>query len=207
MHGKSIGDFLKAGAGVLDSDAGRSILPFAVWMALMTALPATAAAYAVRAAVTAAALVWALWGRVDWKGALPAIAWGVPAGLLVCAIWVAPERWGWYRAWCVWGEGGTAAVAEASAVLIAVRLLGSAFVISVAEELFFRRWLIGFAGFWAMVALFAVEHDRWLVGAIAGAAYGALYLRKGLGAAAVAHAVTNLALGVWVLLTGAWELW
>ena len=98
-------------------------------------------------------------------------------------------------------------MAEASAVMIAIRLIGSAFVISVAEELFFRKWLIGFAGFWGMVFLFAVEHDRWLVGAIAGVIYGFLYLRRGLGAAIVAHAVTNLVLGLWVLKTGQWQFW
>ena len=91
--------------------------------------------------------------------------------------------------------------------MIAIRLIGSAFVISVAEELFFRKWLIGFAGFWPMVVLFAVEHDRWLVAAICGVAYGWLYLRRGLGAAIVAHATTNLVLGLWVLKTGQWQFW
>ena len=133
----------------------------------------------------------------------------VLAGLLVFAVWILPEQfdWAWYRRWCIVGEGGTQAVAEACAAMVAVRLVGSAFVISVAEELFFRRWLIGFAGFWWTVALFAVEHDRWLVGAFAGAVYGWLYLRRGLGSAVVAHAATNLALGVWVLMTGQWQFW
>ena len=88
-----------------------------------------------------------------------------------------------------------------------VRLLGSAFIISVAEELFFRRWLMRFAGFWWMVALFAVEHDRWLVGAIAGVLYGWLALRKGLLSAIIAHVTTNLALGLYVLETGNWQFW
>ena len=91
--------------------------------------------------------------------------------------------------------------------MIAVRLVGSAFVISVAEELFFRKWLIGFAGFWWMVALFAVEHDRWLVAALCGIAYGWLYLRRGLLSAIIAHATTNLVLGLWVLKTGQWQFW
>ena len=105
------------------------------------------------------------------------------------------------------GEGGTAAVAESNHALIAMRLAGSAFVIAVAEELFFRKWLVDFAGFWWMVALFAVEHDRWLVGAIAGVAYGLLARRRGLGAAVVAHVVTNLVLGLWVLHSGQWQFW
>jgi membrane protease YdiL (CAAX protease family) len=88
-----------------------------------------------------------------------------------------------------------------------VRIFGSAFVIAAAEEMFFRRWLVDFAGFWWMVALFAIEHDRWAVGAAAGAVYGLLALKKGLGSAIVAHVVTNLVLGLWVVFRGYWQFW
>ena len=206
------------------------IAPFATWMVLMTVLPATVGGYAVRAAATAAKLA-AGWRQglktldIRRETRLPSnvssplksfvsrfkssLLPGLLVGLAVFAIWVLPEQFDlpWYRRFCIIGEGGTQAVAEASAVMIAIRLIGSAFVISVAEELFFRKWLIGFAGFWWMVGLFAVEHDRWLVAAICGIAYGWLYLRRGLGAAVVAHATTNLVLGLWVLRTGQWQFW
>ena len=188
------------------------IAPYAAWMVLMAALPSTVGGYAVRTAVVAGLLLWSLRDeqRKFFKFVSSPAAWlGVVVGLLVFVVWIAPEQfdWAWYGKWCIVGEGGTQAVAEASAAMIAVRLIGSAFVISVAEELFFRKWLIGFAGFGWMVALFAVEHDRWLVGAIAGAVYGLLYLRKGLLPAIVAHATTNLVLGLWVLKTGQWQFW
>ena len=208
------------------------IAPFATWMALMTVLPATAGSYAVRTAVVAALLVAAgWWGKgpetldVRREPGLPSkvssplsslvfrlkssLLPGLVVGLAVFAIWILPEQfdWAWYRKWCIIGEGGTQAVAEASTWMIVCRLIGSAFVISVAEELFFRKWLIGFAGFWWTVGLFAVEHDRWLVAAICGIAYGWIYLRRGLGAAIVAHATTNLVLGLWVLKTGQWQFW
>ena len=207
------------------------IAPFATWMVLMTVLPATTWAYAVRTVATAVML--AVTGR--WQGLktlderhetclpshvssplkslvfrLKSSLWsGVAVGLAVFAMWVLPEQFDipFYRRFCIIGEGGTQAVAEASTLMIVFRLVGSAFVISVAEELFFRKWLIGFAGFWPMVVLFAVEHDRWLVAALCGIIYGALYLRRGLGAACVAHATTNLVLGFWVLLTGQWQFW
>ena len=213
------------------------IAPFATWMVLMAVLPATTWAYAVRTAVVAGMLWWALRGnlrelllgeplgeyaasprsdsltippvRQSILNLLPQVSWGIIVGVVVFVIWILPEQfdWEWYRKWCIIGEGGTQAVAEASAVMIAIRLIGSAFVISIAEELFFRKWLIGFAGFWWMVGLFAIEHDRWLVAAICGIAYGLLYLRRGLGAAIVAHATTNLVLGLWVLRTGQWQFW
>ena len=206
------------------------IAPFATWMVLMAVLPATAWAYAVRTAATAVLLVMGWWQGLETlderretcppsnvssplksfvsrlKSTLPS---GLLVGLAVFAIWIAPEQfdWAWYRWWCIVGEGGTQAVAEASAAMIAVRLVGSAFVISVAEELFFRKWLVPFAGFWWMVGLFAIEHDRWLAGAICGIAYGVLYLRRGLLAAIIAHATTNLVLGLWVIRTGQWQFW
>ena len=190
------------------------IAPYAAWMVLMVALPATAMAYAVRTAAVAVLLTAAAVSSKFKVQSLKCGKWsnlflGLAVGFLVFAIWIAPEQfdWAWYRKWCIVGEGGTQAVAEASAAMIAVRLFGSACVISVAEELFFRKWLISFAGFWWMVGLFAIEHDRWLVGAIAGVAYGLLYLRRGLLAAIVAHATTNLVLGLWILKTGQWQFW
>lgn len=192
------------------------IAPYAAWMVLMTALPSTASAYAVRTTVVLALLAAllathaaALRSRVSSLLSPASLLSGLVVGLAVFAVWILPEQfdWDWYRTFCILGEGGTKAVAESGSALIALRLFGSAFVISVAEELFFRKWLIGFAGFWGMVFLFAVEHDRWLVGAIAGVIYGFLYLRRGLGAAIVAHAVTNLVLGLWVLKTGQWQFW
>ena len=206
------------------------IAPYAAWMALMTLLPATVGGYAVRTAVVAALLAVGAWqGRKTQderlgrrlsscvsrplssfvSGLASSLLLGLLVGFAVFAMWILPEQfdWAWYRKFCIVGEGGTQAVAEASATMIVVRLVGSAFVISVAEELFFRKWLVGFAGFWWMVGLFGVEHDRWLVAAICGIIYGWLYLRKGLLSAIVAHATTNLVLGLWVLKTGQWQFW
>ena len=203
------------------------VAPYAMWMVLMAALPATASAYAIRTVIVAVMVGWMLRGErrklllgephreyavspcSDFRSLASSLLPGLITGILVFAIWIGPEQfdWAWYRKWCIVGEGGTQAVAEASAAMIAIRLIGSAFVISVAEELFFRKWLIGFAGFWWMVGLFAIEHDRWLVAAICGIIYGWLYLRRGLAAAIVAHATTNLVLGFWVLGTGQWQFW
>ncbi|MBR1921620.1 MAG: CPBP family intramembrane metalloprotease [Kiritimatiellae bacterium] len=190
------------------------VLPYAVWMALMLVLPSTAECYATRTLVTSVLLLPCLLyvvrhQRVIHRNAelLPELLWGVAVGALVFAVWVLPEQFAFYRRWFVVGEGGTTAVDKSGMVFKLVRLFGSAFVISLAEELFFRRWLMKFAGFWWMVLLFAVEHDRWLVGAFAGLMYGWLALRKGLASAMVGHVVTNLALGVYVLETGSWQFW
>ena len=178
----------------------------------MTVLPSTVSSYAIRTAVTAVLLLFAavrfklpLQKYLNWRN----LAFGVAVGLVVFAFWILPEQFdlAWYRRLFIVGEGGTDAVAEASSRMLVIRLFGSAFVIAIAEELFFRKWLIGFAGFWWMIVLFAIEHDRWLVGAVAGIVYGWLYLRRGLSAAIIAHMTTNLVLGLWVIHSGQWQFW
>lgn len=190
------------------------IAPYALWMLLMAVFPSSPQFYAVRTAAVAVVLAIALWrvraaGAVRFRIGLAEAATGVAAGLLVFAVWILPEQfdWAFYRRFCIVGDGETSSASGAGPALLALRLVGSAFVISVAEELFFRRWLLGFAGFWWTVALFAVEHDRWLVGAFAGIVYGLLATRRGLGSAIVAHVATNLALGIWVLASGQMRFW
>ena len=108
--------------------------------------------------------------------------------------------------------------------LTIAKLVGSAFVISAVEEWFFRgflyRWLrkgdflsvdparYDTQAFWLVVFVFGLEHDRWLAGMMAGAVYGWIVLRTGrIGPAIVAHAITNLALGVYVILSRQYGFW
>ena len=189
------------------------VVPYAVWMALMAVLPNTAGAYAVRTAATAVALLAGLivlnrlFRNSTNSSNVSNIFLPFLFGLGVCAVWVAPEA--------LLGQGAPVLAAESPFSpqncgwpLTVVRLVGSAFVIAVAEELFFRKWLMEWAGFGWMVALFAVEHgDRWLVGALAGIAYGLVMRRFGLRAAVVAHMTTNLALGLWVVFGEQWGYW
>ena len=189
------------------------VAPYAAWMLLMCALPSTAWAYAVRGAVTAVLLavsavrLGAYPEAFRLRAVAPALLPGVVAGLVVFAVWIAPEY--------IFAATGSAK-SEASAyspetcgaALTVVKLAASALVIPAAEELFFRRWLVDFAGFWWMVVLFAVEHgDRWHVGAIAGVVYGLVAKRSGLAAAVVAHSVTNLVLGLYVVFGDKWMYW
>jgi membrane protease YdiL (CAAX protease family) len=114
--------------------------------------------------------------------------------------------------------------AECGWMLAIGRLLGSAFVIAVIEEFFFRgllyRWLRGrpfhriplgrydAGAFWTIVVLFGLEHDRWAAGMVAGMAYGWLVLWRGsVAPAIVAHVTTNLALGLYVMVSGQYGFW
>ena len=205
-----------------------TIGPYLAWMGLMLALPTSAWAYASRAAVAGILLV--AFMMLAWSRRPPSaseIAWGVGAGLLVCALWIFPEQFDTYRRFLVIGGDAKSGVEPSPYdpevcgwALTIAKLIGSAFIIAPAEELFFRsflyRWIQGgnaridrldIGAFLWTTALFALEHDRWLAGAMAGTIYGILAIRKGLLSAIVAHIVTNFALGVYVILRGEWAFW
>ena len=197
----------------------------------MLALPSAAWAYASRAAVAGMALTAFMmfaWSRK--KPSANQLLWGVAAGVLVCVLWIFPERFDIYKRLFI--IGGSAASGETVSpydpavcgwTLTLAKLVGSAFIIAPAEELFFRsflyRWIQGgsqngaridrfdITSFLWTVALFALEHDRWLAGAMAGAIYGIVAIRKGLASAIIAHVVTNFALGVYVIMREEWAFW
>lgn len=107
---------------------------------------------------------------------------------------------------------------------IAIRLVGIAIAVPLAEELFWRgfllRWLIDpdwekvslgdytAASCWMVVLMFTLAHPEWL----AAATYcllinGLLYWKRDLWLCIVAHSVSNLLLAVYVLQTNNWWLW
>jgi CAAX prenyl protease-like protein len=107
---------------------------------------------------------------------------------------------------------------------IAVRILGSTFVVPPLEEAFYRSFLYRYIAnqdflsvpldkflpvpFLATAVIFGLSHNEWLAGILCGAAYQWLVLRKNrLGDAMTAHAITNCLLGVWVVGRGAWNFW
>ncbi|MFS4581311.1 exosortase E/protease, VPEID-CTERM system [Phaeobacter sp. C3_T13_0] len=101
---------------------------------------------------------------------------------------------------------------------IIVRLLGTIVLVPIIEELFFRGYLLrrmaGQGNILRAViallissALFGLMHDRFALGMVAGAIFGALYLRRGgLPAAIVAHMVANALIAYVALATKNWAL-
>jgi membrane protease YdiL (CAAX protease family) len=109
-------------------------------------------------------------------------------------------------------------------ILTIAKLVGSCCVIAVIEEFFFRGFLyrrlicecfwkqplreFDLQPFLITVAVFGLEHDRWLAGMIAGAVYGALIVWRGdIWAAALAHGVTNFLLGLYVIAMQQYAFW
>ena len=205
------------------------IAPYLAWMALMLVLPSTAWAYAARSAVVGILLI--VFFALGAKRKMPSwssIAWGIGGGLLVCLLWIWPENFEVYRKLFILGEAAPSGPspydpAVCGWALTIAKLIGSAFVIAPAEELFFRsflyRWLqnrdfaavplsrFDLSAFLWMVFLFTLEHDRPLAAAVAGALYGLAAVRFGLASAIVAHVTTNLLLGLHVIYHNAWQFW
>jgi hypothetical protein len=206
--------------------------PFAIFIGMLmlaSALPAAAPWLAVaRGAVVALALAW-FWrsyGELRAPGPAHPGHWllAVAAGLGVFAAWIWLDQ-DWARisrpaaGYAPLGPGGGIDWPMALA-----RLAGLALVVPVMEELFWRsfllRWIArrdflalaprsaGLKAFAITTALFALEHNQWLAGALAGMTYSALYMRSGnLWVPILAHAVTNAALGAWILHTRSWQFW
>jgi CAAX prenyl protease-like protein len=107
---------------------------------------------------------------------------------------------------------------------VAVRMVGSTFIVPPIEEIFYRSFLYRYIAkqnflevplekflptpFFVTALVFGFAHNEWLAGIVCGAAYQWLVLRKNrLGDAMTAHAITNFLLGVWVVWRGAWNFW
>ncbi len=146
-------------------------------------------------------------------------------GLLALVIWIVPEghlfQVGQNSGFDPYALSGSKAVAIG---LIAVRLIGAAVVVPVMEELFWRSFLMRYLinpdfrsvpvgaftwfSFMGVAIMFGLEHHRVVVGIIVGLLYNLLLIRqKKLKGAILAHGVTNLGLGIYVLLTGSWMFW
>lgn len=110
------------------------------------------------------------------------------------------------------------------AFFLGARFFGLVLMVPLMEELFWRSFLLRYAtqsefqklpvgtfswpAFWLVAGAFGIAHAEWLVAISAAIAY-ALLLRatRSLFACIVAHAVTNLSLGIYVLLSGDWKYW
>ena len=149
---------------------------------------------------------------------------GVGVGMLVFVLWIQLDA-----PWMTIGSPSASFLpldpqGQLIWPLVAVRWIGAALIVPVMEELFWRsflmRWVqssqfesvvpqrIGLKAIVLSTFVFTLAHTLWLAAIIAGLAYAWLYVRTGkLWVPVIAHAVTNGALGVWVVMTGKWAFW
>lgn len=146
------------------------------------------------------------------------------AGLLVFVLWINMD---WPFATFGSAQGYNPLAIGNNALgnfLVSSRLIGAVAIVPLMEEIFWRSFLLRYAinhsfenvpmgqftwsSFLAITFLFGLEHNYYLAGMMAGAVYNLLlYYTKSISQCVMAHAVTNLALGVYVLQTGKWQFW
>lgn len=159
---------------------------------------------------------------------MPSIA----LGLAVCVLWVAPDALvpAWRSHWLfqnsITGRLKTSIPpGEFTPLMLALRTARAALLVPVIEELFWRGWLPRWLQdtkfnriplgqytpfvFWSTAVLFALEHGPfWEVGLLCGIIYNWWMRRtRSLGDLVLVHAVTNLALSLYVIGTGRWTFW
>lgn len=212
------------------------IAPFAVFILLMALTPwlvsmlswiglPAPAAYLLRS-VAALALLMVYWRDYVELRPRPTLRQGgiaILSGLLVLGLWILPYP--------TWLGGHVTATAPAMPMQttqdqfwLLCRWSGSALVVPLIEELFWRAYLmrrVDQADFMSLAparvtpyaiavssVLFAVEHQLWFAGLLAGLVYAWLYRHfQGLWMPVLAHVTTNATLGLWVVLGGHWQYW
>lgn len=182
--------------------------------------------YPLQTAACAAALAW-YWGEYPQKGTARGLAFGGLIGVVVLAVWIAPQAvfhaaprveagfnpeplrgTGWYVA------------------SVGARFVRLAVVVPLLEEIFWRGFLLRYlvreqfadvpfgtythVSFWGVTLGFMLEHQMadWPGALVAGALYNLVAVRtRSLPACVLAHAVTNLLLGVYIMQTKQWGFW
>ena len=145
-------------------------------------------------------------------------------GLIVFALWINMD-WGFATFGDPKGyDPVSIADSRARFFMISTRLIGAALVVPIMEEIFWRSFVVRYiinpdfqkvmigvftpTAFVISVVLFGLEHNYFLAGMMAGAAYNfILHRSKSIAQCILSHSVTNLALGIYVLCTGSWQFW
>ncbi len=168
--------------------------------------------------------------RDSWRDVSPTIK-VLPSallvGLTVLAMWVGLDKWISYPH--ISSRTGVNPFVDIESpviryIFIMARFYGLVLMVPLMEEIFWRSFLLRYltdadftklpqgafswgAFVWVAIA-FGVSHPEWLAALITAGAYALLLRRtKSIFACIIAHLVSNLGLGIYILKTGEWGYW
>ena len=193
-----------------DDALAAQILPLLVFLvvSLLThaLFPHPEIGYPLRA-IALAAVLWRyrrFWLGLNWRPDVLALL----AGLVIGLAWIGLETPDPAA-----GEALAMALSKLTPELVAfwvvLRVFGTVLLVPLAEELFFRSYLLtlltGPIGRILAVcvssALFGLLHGRWVMATVAGVAFALLAIRgRGVAAAVQAHTAANLIVAIWALM-------
>jgi len=180
--------------------------------------------------VTGVLLFFARQWRSEIYGDGKSIAIGVAVGLLGLVLWLGvdaitpslPQIFGTRTAFNPFVEIPNVGI---RILFLLVRLFGLAVIVPIIEEVFWRSFLLRAVtdperwqtlsigvfspiAFLVVAALFGIAHPAYLAGTVfAILMAGLLRSTKSLLSCIVAHGITNLTLGIYVLVSGNWKYW
>jgi CAAX prenyl protease-like protein len=170
-------------------------------------------------------LIW-FWREYEFRAARR-IVFAATVALLVFAVWIAPQEFLGFAPRLVGFNPETVSGQPAAFwTTIIFRFLRLVVIAPLVEEIFWRGFLlryfvsekfrlVPFGTFsWLSFAIvtvgFGFAHARadWIAALIAGALFNCVaYRTKSLASCVLAHAITNLLLGLWIVKTGQWGFW
>ena len=181
--------------------------------------------YPAQTVICGALMIW-LWRRYEFQ--TPRKLWfAIAIGGAVFVIWIAPQQFLGFAPRStgfdpeVFGRGS--APYWATTITRFVRLVA---VVPLVEEIFWRGFLLRYLvsdqftkiavgaftwlSFFVVTLCFGFAHTRadWIAALICGALYNLVaYRTRSLASCVLAHAVTNLLLGLWIMHTRQWGFW
>ncbi|HUV59623.1 MAG TPA: CAAX prenyl protease-related protein [Desulfatiglandales bacterium] len=216
--------------GEIERRPGRSYIPYVAPFALLAMFTCIGLfyhvsrllTYPIKTVLVASSLLY-FWDAYKQEIRFSFSWLAIISGMVVFLIWVLTEGLYPQIGHCEFNPYEQAS-GYAVYLVIAFRLIGASLVVPLAEELFWRSFALRFSirsdfksvplgqfswfSFIFISFLFGFEHQRWLVGIIAGMVYaGVLYRSKNLFVPILSHATTNFLLGLFVLSSHQWSFW
>jgi CAAX prenyl protease-like protein len=181
--------------------------------------------YLAQAIFCGALLIW-FWREYEFRAASQ-IVFGAAVGLLVFALWIAPQGVLGFAPRLVGSNPEIFSGQPATYwTAVAVRFVRLVVVVPLVEEIFWRGFVLRYfvneafhtvpvgTFSWLSFAVvtigfgFAHSPADWVAALITGALYNCVaYRTKSLASCVLAHAITNLLLGLWIMKTGQWGFW
>ena len=181
--------------------------------------------YPIQTILCGAFLLW-FWREYEFRAARR-IVFSATMALLIFALWIAPQEFldfpSRLRGFNPEIFSGQPAAFWATIVFRFLRLV---VIVPLVEEIFWRGFLLRYfvnekfhavpfgtfswLSFAAATVGFGFAHTRadWVVAFLAGALFNCVaYRTKSLASCVLAHAITNLLLGLWIMKTGQWGFW
>jgi CAAX prenyl protease-like protein len=181
--------------------------------------------YPIQTLICGALLIW-FWRDYDFRA--PQKTWlAVAIGLAVFVLWIAPQQFLGFPPRLTGFDpeifAGQPALFWGTVIFRFLRLV---VVVALVEEIFWRGFLLRYLinekfsevpigafswlSFGVVTVVFGFTHSRedWIAALVTGALYNLVaYRTRSLAACVLAHAVTNLLLGSWIMATRQWGFW